>query len=39
VLVVLLVFGQNLVDTKVEIVFSQPSQVLEEEVVSMVGSM
>jgi hypothetical protein len=36
VLVVLLVFGPNLVDTKVEIVFSQPSQVLGEEEVSMV---
>jgi DNA-binding XRE family transcriptional regulator len=39
VLVVLLVFGPNLVDTKVEIVFSQPSQVLVEEEVSMAAVM
>jgi hypothetical protein len=39
VLVVLLVFGPNLVGTKVEIVFSQPSQVLVEEEVSMALSM
>jgi hypothetical protein len=39
VLAVLLVSGPNLVGTKVEIVFSQPSQVLVEEEVSMALSM